>query len=68
MVNAIFPTVVEQCRVKNLPTRQKTLVDILIDFVKASRDVYGSVSVTAMEGMLLWDDNARSFSKVISPL
>ncbi|TPX58071.1 hypothetical protein PhCBS80983_g03371 [Powellomyces hirtus] len=49
VVNAVVPPILEQCRMQNLPTRQKHLLEILVDFLKAGQDVYGLTSVSAMD-------------------
>ncbi|KAI9097045.1 Dos2-interacting transcription regulator of RNA-Pol-II-domain-containing protein [Phlyctochytrium arcticum] len=45
IVNAIFPPILEFCGGSNLPTQQKTMIEILVDFIRAARLVYGTVEV-----------------------
>ncbi|KAJ3158789.1 mms19 nucleotide excision repair [Geranomyces michiganensis] len=49
VVNAVVPQLLEQCRLQNLPTRQKHLLEVLVDFLKAGQEVYGLTSVSAMD-------------------
>ncbi|KAJ3022175.1 mms19 nucleotide excision repair [Thoreauomyces humboldtii] len=49
VVNAVLPLVLEQCRLQNLPTRQKHLLEVLFDFLKAGQEVYGLTSLSAMD-------------------
>ncbi|KAJ3153488.1 hypothetical protein HDU89_000515 [Geranomyces variabilis] len=49
VVNAVVPPLLEQCRLQNLPTRQKHLLEVLVEFLKAGQAVYGLTSVSAMD-------------------
>ncbi|TPX55830.1 hypothetical protein SpCBS45565_g08489 [Spizellomyces sp. 'palustris'] len=49
VVNAVLPSVLEQCSARDLATRRKTLLDVVVDFLSAGREVYGSVNTEAMD-------------------
>ncbi|KNC99444.1 uncharacterized protein SPPG_05684 [Spizellomyces punctatus DAOM BR117] len=49
VVNAVLPSVLEQCSARDIASRRKTLLDVVVDFLSAGREVYGSVNTEAMD-------------------
>ncbi|KAJ3283186.1 mms19 nucleotide excision repair [Borealophlyctis nickersoniae] len=49
IINAAVPVLMEQYKVDDAPTRRKTVLEVLLDFVKAGREVYGSIGSSDME-------------------
>ncbi|RUS23467.1 hypothetical protein BC937DRAFT_86152 [Endogone sp. FLAS-F59071] len=46
IVNAAVPILLRQCKESDLATRKKAILDVLLEFLEASRTLYGSIDDT----------------------
>ncbi|KAI8825244.1 Dos2-interacting transcription regulator of RNA-Pol-II-domain-containing protein [Fimicolochytrium jonesii] len=49
VLNALVNPLLEQCSMQNLPTRQKSLLEVLTEFIKAGQIVYGVTNADTMD-------------------